>query len=361
MVILNRKNYIEKCCKIVEAGQFRKLEIDPTKTIEGKLQQMLRSINNMFTEREYKQLHPTSSKPGAFYGNAKVHKLRKGEGLKELTFRPIVSDVRTATYNRAKYLANLLTPLRESNYTIFSTADFINRLKKERIPRKYKMISFDVKVLFTNVPLDETISTILRKIYDEGEVETNIPRNGMKELLLLCTKHVHFTFTGDIYIQLHGVAIEAPLGPLLANVFMCSLEEEIVPTLKDSLVHWKRHVDETHAYTGPEKIDYVMKKLNTYHKQIQFICELEKYHCILVLDPSIRRLTNRKLEGKVFSKVTNTDIYMNWNSHAPMPWKTDTLKNLVRRSIIICSDQYPLEMELDHSKRIFVKIKLLPV
>ena len=43
----------------------------------------------------------------------------------------------------------------------------------------------------------------------------------MKKLLLLCTKHVHFTFNGDIYIQLNGVAMGLPLEPLLANIFMC--------------------------------------------------------------------------------------------------------------------------------------------
>ena len=175
VVILNRKSYIEKFCKILEIGKFRKLETDPTKTIEGKLQRMLRSTKNMFTEREYKQLYPNGSKPGAFYRNAKVHKLRKGEGLKELTLRLIVSNIGTATYNTAKYLANLLSPLANSDYTIISTADFINRLKKERIPRKYKMISLDVKSLFANAPLDETISIVLRKIYDEGKIETNIP------------------------------------------------------------------------------------------------------------------------------------------------------------------------------------------
>ena len=154
--------------------------------------------------------------------------------------RPVVSNVGTATYNTAKYLANLLAPLAKSDYAIINTADFINRLKKESIPRKYKMISFDVKTLFTKVPLDETISIVLRKIYDEGKIETNIPRNVMKELLLLCTKHVHFTFNGDIYIQSDGVAMASPLGPLLANVFMCSLKEAIVPTFKDCLVHWKK-------------------------------------------------------------------------------------------------------------------------
>ena len=102
------------------------------------------------------------------------------------------------------------------------------------------MISFDVKSLFTNVPLDETLRIILRKIYDEGKIETNIPRSITKELLLLSTKHEHFTFNGEIYIHLDGVAKRSPSGPLLANVFMFSLEEDIVPAFKDCLVHWKR-------------------------------------------------------------------------------------------------------------------------
>ena len=40
VVIQNRKSYIEKCCKIFETSKFRKLETDPTKTIEGKLQRI---------------------------------------------------------------------------------------------------------------------------------------------------------------------------------------------------------------------------------------------------------------------------------------------------------------------------------
>ena len=78
------------------------------------------------------------------------------------------------------------------------------------------------------------------------------------------------------------------------------------------------------------------------HQQIQFTYELEKYQRISFLDVLIRRLTNRKLETKAFRKETNTDVYINWNSHAPMQWKIDTLKNLVKRSIIICSHQHLL-------------------
>ena len=74
--------------------------------IEGKLQRILWSIEIMFTEREYKRLYPTGSKPGAFYGNANVHKVINGKGLKESTLRPIVSSAITAIYNTAKYLTN---------------------------------------------------------------------------------------------------------------------------------------------------------------------------------------------------------------------------------------------------------------
>ena len=72
--------------------------------IEGKLQRILWSIEIMFTERKYKRLYSIGSKPGAFYGNANVHKVIHGKGLKESTLRPIDSSVITAIYNTAKYL-----------------------------------------------------------------------------------------------------------------------------------------------------------------------------------------------------------------------------------------------------------------
>ena len=53
------------------------------------------------------------------------------------------------------------------------------------------MISFNVKGLFTNLPLNETIDIILRKVYDENKIVINIPRSVLKELLYLCTKHVY--------------------------------------------------------------------------------------------------------------------------------------------------------------------------
>ena len=45
----------------------------------------------------------------------------------------------------------------------------------------------------------------------------------MRDLLCLCTKNVHFSCNAGIYTQIDGVAIDSPLGPVLASIFMVEL------------------------------------------------------------------------------------------------------------------------------------------
>ena len=94
----------------------------------------------------------------------------------------------------------------------------------------FKLISFDVTSLFTKVPLDFMIDVILKRIYEENEVNNNIPKQQMRDLLLLCTKNMHFSYNGDIYTQTDGVAMGSPLGPVLAGIFTVELERTILQT-----------------------------------------------------------------------------------------------------------------------------------
>ena len=149
VTILDRKDYIQKCVSILNTSQLRKLTTDATKSLERKLQQTLRKIKCNFEESEYKKLYPTGSRPGLFYGTPKVHKLQQQQQqqrLEELTMRPIISNIVAATYEIAKYLNKLLTPLSKLDYNILNTEDLIRRLREETIPAGYKMISFYVKV-----------------------------------------------------------------------------------------------------------------------------------------------------------------------------------------------------------------------
>jgi len=53
-----------------------------------------------------------------------------------------------------------------------------------------------------------------------------------------------FIFNGQLYEQTDGVVMGSPLGPLLANVFMCSIEERLEQE-GNMLIYYRRFVDDT--------------------------------------------------------------------------------------------------------------------
>ena len=165
----------------------------------------LRKVKNRLSSKEYYQLYPTGSCAGKFYGTAKIHKLPPNGFIDNLPLRPIISNIGTASYQLAKYLAKLLSPLAQSNYTINSTKDLMIKIKNEKIPENYEMVSFDVKSLFTSVPLEHTIDIITKRVYEKHEITTEFTKPEMKKLLTICTKNVHFSFNNNIYIQIDGL------------------------------------------------------------------------------------------------------------------------------------------------------------
>ena len=217
---------------------------------------------------------------------------------------PIVLNIGTASYHLAKYLAKILSPLSKLEYTVDSTTDFIKSVRKMKIPAQHKVISFDVKALFTNVPLDYTINLIIKKIYDNHEINTNISRKEMKDFFILCTKNVHFSLDGQIYIQCDGVAMGSPLGPVLAGIFMVELDRTLIPQLCEHMMLWKRFVDHTTTSIKPTSIQYVINVLNSFHSNIEFTYEEEKDGQIPFLDVLIVR-KNDTFETTVYRKPAN--------------------------------------------------------
>ena len=122
----------------------------------------MRKIKTNLTLQEYSRLHPTGSWLGKLYGTTKIHKVLPIDNIEKLLVRPIVSSINNSTYELEKYLAKLLSPLSCYQYTVNSTKHFTKSIKHEKIPTGYQMISFHVTLLFTSIPLDKTIETILQ-------------------------------------------------------------------------------------------------------------------------------------------------------------------------------------------------------
>ena len=249
---MDSSKYIEKCLSILDNEKFIKITGDPTKRIECKIQRCVRKIKNKISKKEYLQLYPTGSSPGKFYETAKIHKLANGGNITELPLRPIVSNIRTASYYLSKYLAKFLSPLSQSEYTVKNTKIFVQYFRRLHVPEdNYKLVLFDVSSLFINVPLDYTIDVTLK---------TNLTKKEFKDLLILCTKNVHFSFNEQLYLQKDGIAMGSPLGPAIAGIFMVELERNLLPTLSQYMTSWKRYADDTISYV---KVDYIENLLNT--------------------------------------------------------------------------------------------------
>ena len=165
----------------------------------------------------------------------------------KLSIRPIVTNINTPTYQLAKYLVKLLSPLSQSDYTVNSAKHFIEQIKYDKISEENQMMSFDVRSLFTSILLSKTIEIILERIYDRTEINAYIPKTIIKEILLLCTKDVHFLCEDEIYQQTDGVGMESLLRPILAGNFLVELETTIVPTLDNLLRTWKKYIDDTYC------------------------------------------------------------------------------------------------------------------
>ena len=171
-------------------------------------------------------------------------------------------------------------------------------------------------------------------------LDTSIPQKEMEKLLYLCTKHVHFSHGRGIYIQVDEEAMESPIGPVLANIFMTELEIVMIPSLVNDLQNSKRFVDDTFTFLLPVKIGYIAIQLNSFDENIQF-----------AFDVMVIRNINETTNTTVYRKPTNTDIYIDWHSHSPLQRKKTTANMLIRSAVRICFDKKLQNEELDLIKQ----------
>ena len=80
------------------------------------------------------------------------------------------------------------------------------------------MSSFDVKNLFSSVPLEEVIRISADMLYSLQK--PSIKKENFTSLLRIATSEVEFSFNGMMYSQVYGVAMGYPLSLTLSNNFM---------------------------------------------------------------------------------------------------------------------------------------------
>ena len=235
-----------------------------------------------------------------------------------------------------KLLASLLKPLTVNEFSVkdsFDAATRINNIPKDLLESNHKFISFDVESLFTNVPISKTINIILKRIYDDKLISTNLRKRTLKKLILDTCAKTAFTFNNKLYEQKDGVSMGSSLGPVLANIIMTELEETIIQQLieNDVIKFYCRYVDDTLMVIEDKYIDFVHKKQNTFDKNLKFTVDLFDKETPHFLDLELSP------DGlSIFRKDTNTGLYVNFNSYVPWSYCVSWIRSLVSRAHAIC-------------------------
>ena len=104
-------------------------------------------------------MYPPGSKPGILYGYGKIHRALE-DGIS--TFHPILSAIGTSTYKWAKFCDKLLKPITTNEYTIKDSFSFAKEV--EEFNPNFIIARFDVKSIFTNIPLTETLGLCVENL-----------------------------------------------------------------------------------------------------------------------------------------------------------------------------------------------------
>ena len=98
-----------------------------------------------------KRLTPYHSLTSQIYGLPKIHK-------PNIPLRLIVCTINSPTYEVAKMIAKILTPLTgHTNSYIRDSAHFVEESKEWKLNDYDIIVSFDVNSLFTNVPINDVL------------------------------------------------------------------------------------------------------------------------------------------------------------------------------------------------------------
>ena len=182
----------------------------------------------------------------------------------------------------------------------------------------------------------------------------------MKDLLLLCTKNVHFSYNNKLYSQKDGVPMGSPLGPVIEEIFMVDLERNVILKVSTHLTKWKRYVDDTITFIKPCSINCVPSVLNTFHNNIKFTFEEEKDNKVSLSEVLILR-NGSSIETTVYYKLTHNDVYLYWDLFSSNYWKVGTFKTLLLRAFVVCSDEQLLNKEIKYAFKIyFTTLMVIP-
>ena len=118
----------------------------------------------------------------------------------------------------------------KSPHHVHNTQDFTEQINDIKLKADQCLVSYDVKALFTSLPIQSALNTIQSLLEDDRELHqrTTMSVKNIITLLEFCLRSTNFTFQGRYFEQQEGAAMGSPIGPIVANLYMEGFETKAI-------------------------------------------------------------------------------------------------------------------------------------
>ena len=179
----------------------------------------------------------------------------------------------------------------------------------------------DITSLYTVIPNNEGLLA-LKYFFDQRTVKEPSTDTLLRLAELVLTLN-SFTFSGEIFKQINGVAMGTKMGPNYANLFVGYVEEQIFNQFdgpKPEL--FGRYIDDCLGATSctKEELKQFIVFVNSFHPALKFTWEISETS-VTFLDINIS-VQDNKLATSVHYKPTDSHSYLLYSSSTHLTSKT---------------------------------------
>jgi len=194
----------------------------------------------------------------------------------------------------------------DKEYVTTNSNTLTNELIKRKINNQYRLLTLDVKDLYVNIPIRETIEILRTQLLTNNDRQTT---NQIIALLEIILGQNCVSFQGQIYQLDKGVAMGSPISGTIAEISLQQLEKSHIKHLMDSnnLVFYTRYVRDILIVNDSTLItpERILQYIDTIHSNIQLNPTQETNSNICFMDLSITRKPSC-LEIGIYRKPTAT-------------------------------------------------------
>jgi hypothetical protein len=168
LIIIDINHYNQKIDNFIANNKYTKLNKDHTKQQQKTIGTTINTCKTIIKQSDkwkYTNMNPEAPH---IHGTIKVHKPDKPA-------RPIVSWRNSPTYKTARQLKYII-PL-PNTFNIHNSTELIKELKENNTQANMKLCPFDIRNMYSNIPIQELIQIINTKLQNNDNNHTTKTRN----------------------------------------------------------------------------------------------------------------------------------------------------------------------------------------